>query len=234
MDTGQFGTDVRRVNQRAPRLFSRSDSMKAIRYFIAASIFCVAACSSGRESVVIVRLAPSDAAAVASAAAILGKRLVLVSGVDEESLRPVVSGTTVRYDVVLPPGSEELLHATLVAKGELEIAPSDGLGEPWLSDQDVAAADAYLSRGSSYVRVTAKPAAARRLVNLTTANVGRNLTMSWNGRALMTAPVLGPFGDGPVQFGPLSDEEAKVAALVLRTGRLPVSVIDATITAVSD
>jgi hypothetical protein len=168
---------------------------------------------------------------MASAMAILGKRLALITGVDEKSLRPVVTRATVRYTIVVPPNSEAFLRAALMAKGELKIAPTDGVGEPWLSDQDVASADAFCSGDSCYVRVTAKPAAARRLIDLTTANVGRHITMSWNGRPLITAPVLGPFGDGPVQFGPLSDEDAKVAALVLRTGRLPVSVLDATIIA---
>jgi preprotein translocase subunit SecD len=205
------------------------DGMNAIRCLIFAAIACIVACDSSKESIVSAQLAQGDVADITSAVAILGKRLALVTGVDEKSIRPVVSGTTVRYTVVVPPSSEARLKAVLMAKGEFKIAPTDGVGEPWLSDEDVAYADAFCNGDSCYVRVTAKPAAARRLTDLTTANVGREIAMSWNGQPVVTAPVLGPFGEEPVQFGPLSQEDAKVAALVLRTGRLPLSVLDATI-----
>ena len=94
--------------------------MNAIRCLIFAAITCMAACGSDTESTVSAQLAQGDATDTASTMAILGKRLALITGVDDKSLRPVVSGATVRYTVVLPPNSETFLRAVLMAKGELK------------------------------------------------------------------------------------------------------------------
>jgi hypothetical protein len=189
------------------------------RAALALSCFMLVACASKEPvSIVTVSVGASDPTSTAS---ILRKRLSLISGVAEPELRPEISGSTIRFHLSIPNSVRPLVVPVLSSPGELRLAPSDAPDQIWLSESDVVTATTTLESDSWMVSVAISKEAGHRLVASTSSNLGRRITISWNGRALISAPVRGPFGDGPIQFGPLSQEEAKIASLVLRTGKLP-------------
>jgi hypothetical protein len=159
---------------------------------------------------------------VARTADILAARFDEITPSRRSTITATPAGHTITFTFRGEHAKAEFLRPLALTRGVLRIGPADQPDETWASDADVERVEMLL-QDHTVISLRLTREAGARLLDATSKNKGRMLVTSWDGRPLLYAPILGPFGEAFQFTAPGSREEGHVVLNALRHGRLPVA-----------
>ena len=173
-----------------------------------------------------VRVLETSSEALNRTVEILSRRFSEVLPSRGSTVAATVTDRTITFTFRGAVPAEDELHYLTFTRGELSVGPADDTASTWVSDRDVQKASFDQMGEVPYVQVWLNPDTGRRLTEITSTNVGRMLLVRWDGKEVVTAPILGAIGNEMV-FNTPSLSEARLMKIVLQVGRLPTTIEDA-------
>ena len=202
-----------------------------MRYTLFAIVMLVsmvaAACAEPSVSATLtVQLVEATPQNVDRTVEVLTRRFTEILPAWKSSVTASVIDRTITFTFRGAAPAEDELHYLTFTRGELLVGPADDPRHSWVSDRDVRDAAVTHIGDDPFLNVRLNPDASRRLAEETAKNVGRTLLVTWDGQEILTAPILGPFGEEFV-FNAPSISEGQLMRVVLKAGRLPTTVDNA-------
>jgi len=194
-----------------------------------ATVICVIAlqgCTLGPDTELALEVDSSDPAVVAETARVLAARFERFPATMLSSTEYAIRGSTIRFTFKNGAPEPKILEYLYDTPGHLRASlATDRFGTPWFTDRDLSNVDAAYRSSMRVLRVRLTAKAGRRLVQLTTENLGRVVTTTLDGETLMEARIQGVFGERfEIVGGELDPELIGPLVVVLRTGALPADV----------
>lgn len=187
------------------------------------SITLITACSPPEVSgTAIVQTEEGTSQEITRTAQNIAERFDEILPTARSTVSATVNDNTITFTFrgAVPP--EGVLRPLAMTRGVLRIAPADQPGETWVSDADVEDVQLFTTDQGRFIALRLTQEAGGRLMAATSANTGRALIMTWDGRTLMSATIQAPFGQSFQFNAPSSDQDAHVLLNALRRGHLPV------------